>query len=139
MKQEHSYGVIPLRQKEGRWQVLLIQHHAGHWAFPKGHADRGETPRQAAERELAEETGLKIKVYLAEEPLSESYWFTVKQQKIHKTVDYFIAVVEGRVVIQEAEIQASRWLDVEEAAAVLTFPQAKKLCGQVQQLLHHSS
>ena len=36
---------------------LLIQHQAGHWAFPKGHANPGESPAETARREFAEETG----------------------------------------------------------------------------------
>lgn len=60
MKREVSYGIVPLRYMEGGWQILLIRHHAGHWTFPKGHADRGESPQQTAERELREETGLAV-------------------------------------------------------------------------------
>jgi 8-oxo-dGTP pyrophosphatase MutT (NUDIX family) len=39
---------------------FLLMRHASRWDLPKGHADPGETPLQAATRELAEETGLPV-------------------------------------------------------------------------------
>lgn len=38
--------------------ILLIRHHNGTWVFPKGHVDPGETPLEAALREVAEEAGV---------------------------------------------------------------------------------
>lgn len=35
---------------------------AGKWAFPGGKIDRGETPQEAAVRELFEETGVRARV-----------------------------------------------------------------------------
>ena len=45
-------------------KVLLLRHSSissrggGHWDFPKGHIDDGETEIQTALRELEEETGI---------------------------------------------------------------------------------
>jgi diadenosine hexaphosphate hydrolase (ATP-forming) len=40
-------------------KVLLIRHHNGTWVFPKGHVDPGETPLEAALREVEEEAGVE--------------------------------------------------------------------------------
>jgi 8-oxo-dGTP pyrophosphatase MutT (NUDIX family) len=128
MRKEHAYGIVPLRFHEGVCQVLLVQHHPGHWAFPKGHADREETPQQAAERELREETRLTIERYLLLDPITESYLFTFQGERISKTVHYFIALVKGQVMIQEDEIQASEWLSLTEAFMRITFKESKQVC-----------
>lgn len=129
---EYSYGIIPLRRVQNKgWEVLIIQHHAGHWAFPKGHLDSDETPLQAAVRELKEETSLTIKTYLSDHSLEENYFFTFKGKKIYKTVQYFLAEVEGNVQIQKEEVKDSRWIPLSQAADYVTFPEAKKICLQL--------
>lgn len=135
VKYEHSFGIVPVKRLNESWSLLLVQHHAGHWAFPKGHAEQEETPQQTAERELFEETGLKVELYLLDSPLTESYFFTFKGQKIYKKVSYYVAQVKGQVKIQESEIQSSQWFPIEQAASQITFPEGQKICGQVQQIL----
>jgi bis(5'-nucleosidyl)-tetraphosphatase len=134
MKRERSYGIIPLRFQEGQWMVLLVQHQAGHWSFPKGHANPEESPQQAAERELFEETGLTVQHYLSPVPLTEMYHFSFQKQLIHKSVDYYLALVEGQVVIQELEIRTSEWLMLSEAYARMTFKEGKRICQEVMNI-----
>jgi 8-oxo-dGTP diphosphatase len=43
-------------------QVLLVEHRWRRWVPPGGKAEPGETPRTAALRELAEETGLRVEL-----------------------------------------------------------------------------
>src|SRR5438132_4404220 len=44
-------------------EILLIADSKNRWTIPKGHIEEGETPKQTAEREIQEETGLqKMKV-----------------------------------------------------------------------------
>lgn len=53
-------GVIFRRNKKnGGVEILLIQDAKNRWTIPKGHIEEGESPRQTAEREISEETGLK--------------------------------------------------------------------------------
>ncbi len=43
----------------GRPIQFLLMQHANRWDLPKGHLDQGESPAEAALRELREETGIK--------------------------------------------------------------------------------
>ncbi|MFH1332713.1 MAG: NUDIX domain-containing protein, partial [archaeon] len=54
MIKEKSAGVIVYNNGE----FLILQYTAGHWDFPKGHIEKGETERETALRELKEETGI---------------------------------------------------------------------------------
>lgn len=53
-----SYGVLILNE-QGQ---LLLAHATGqkHWDIPKGGAEEGESPREAAIREVREETGIEL-------------------------------------------------------------------------------
>ena len=54
-----TVGVRALIVADG--QVLLVrQHGVAHWVLPGGAAERGESLRQAAEREAREETGCTV-------------------------------------------------------------------------------
>lgn len=128
---ENSYGVIPLRRDAGEWFLFLILHRAGHWAFPKGRPEEGETALQSASRELEEETSLKITDLLSETPFQEQYQFIRDDQQIEKTVTYFLAEVEGSPKLQQEELTDGKWVKLSEASTLLTFPEAQKLCKQV--------
>lgn len=59
-------GVIFRRspQDPKKVEILLIQDAKDRWTIPKGHVEEGEEPKQTAEREINEETGLKeMKVF----------------------------------------------------------------------------
>ena len=54
-----SGGIVFREAKPGQVEVLLIQDAKNRWTIPKGHVEPNEEPRQTAEREIQEETGLK--------------------------------------------------------------------------------
>ena len=59
------------------------------WGFPKGHMEDGEAPKDAAKREVIEETGFIVEL-ADEKPLVESrYEIFVDKKKIKKTVWFF--------------------------------------------------
>ena len=130
--EEKSYGIIPLRQENGVWQVLLILHQGGrHWAFPKGHGNAGETALDSATRELKEETGLDIQKLLQDSPLVERYQFHRKHEVVVKTVQYFPALVSGELKLQAEEIRDAKWVPLKEAASHLTFKESKEMCNKL--------
>lgn len=128
-KSEHSFGIIPLRQNK----VFLIKHLAGHWGFPKGRAIEGESPLQTAERELFEETGLRVEKLLQETPIEEHYECTKEGEQIQKQVTYFLAAVAGDLKLQAEEILEGKWFSLEEASDVLTFQEAKEVIVWIKQ------
>ena len=137
---EYSYGIIPLKYNDSLkgWEVLLVQHHGGYWAFPKGHANEGESSKETAARELKEETGLIVEHYLLDDILRENYVFSSHKKKIHKTVFYFIASVRGEVILQKEEILGSCWLPLNQAMDQMTFPEGRNLCIKTIKLLKNS-
>jgi bis(5'-nucleosidyl)-tetraphosphatase len=128
---ERSYGIVPLSKQENEWKIFLVQHEkAKYWGFPKGHAEQGEAPREAATRELLEETQLKIVRFLSEGSLEEHYHYTLRGQLISKTVCLFIAEVEGDPKLQEEEISDGRWFSLQDAVSALTYPTDKSVCRE---------
>ncbi|MFO0971353.1 MAG: NUDIX domain-containing protein [Candidatus Saccharimonadales bacterium] len=59
LRETTAGGVVFRRNKKGEVEILLTQDAKDRWTIAKGHIEPGETPRQTAEREIQEETGLK--------------------------------------------------------------------------------
>lgn len=76
MKLTSDVVLLRICPEESTPQVLLVQRekdpYKGSWALPGGHVEEGESTKQAAERELKEETGLEFGnlrfLHLADEP-----------------------------------------------------------------------
>jgi len=137
---ERSFGIIPLRLVENKWETLLVKHQKGHWAFPKGHPEPNESPQDTASRELKEETGLQVTQFFPLDSLKEFYIFKREGTLVEKHVTYFLAEVEGEVTLQIEELEDFRWISLQEAAKLATFPETKNLPQKVLSiLLRHSS
>ena len=62
LRYERSCGAIVFREINEELRVLLVQHSASHWSFPKGHVENGESDCETAIREVKEETGIDIEI-----------------------------------------------------------------------------
>jgi signal transduction histidine kinase len=115
---ERSCGAIVFEEMEGALHVLMIQHRAGHWSFPKGHMEKGESEHETAIREVREETGVEIEI--ASNFRGESTYSP--RNGVSKTVAFFIGNrFGGTVRPQEGEVCAVHWMRAVDAVRLLTF------------------
>ena len=117
MKTDKSYGIILILRKDNEEDRFLIlkQKPAGHWSFPKGHGEEGESPIESALRELKEETNIDD-IELLELP-SVSYGYLLNDDKgeFYKTLELFIAFAkDDKVIPQETEVQEYKWTTYQE-------------------------
>ncbi len=102
-------------------QVLLVHRpRYDDWSFPKGKLDRGEHVTAAAVREVAEETGLHVRLGVPLPPLR----YPVANGR-HKQVFYWVGRAVGSPDVSgyrpNAEIDRVEWVPYDEALARLTY------------------
>lgn len=133
-KTDISYGVIPLRRVEDGWEVFLINQFSKigsntYWVIPKGHPERGETPHEAAKRELKEETGMTPETFFKEPSFNLHYSFDHSGDRIEKTVVFFIGIIAdfSNVVLHPAEVKDGGWFPLATAVDRLDYRDTKEL------------
>ena len=111
-------GGVPVRRSVYGLEVLVVHRPAyDDWTFPKGKCDPGESDEACAVREVEEETGLVCA--LEEELPSTSY---VDGKGRPKQVRYWRLRVVGGEPRFEHEVDEARWVSIEEAGTLLTYP-----------------
>jgi len=99
------------------------------WSLPKGHIEEGETPEQAAIREVAEETGITSSITKSLGVID--FWFMAGGKRIHKTVHHFMFTeVGGTLLAQESEVDEVSWFPLAEIVDRLAYPDEKKLLAK---------
>ena len=121
---ETSYGGVAVRGDE----VLVITPVGRRriTALPKGGMNRGESPEEAAGREVREETGVNVAV---KEPLGDvEYWYRRGGRRVFKTVHFYLCeFVSGSTADHDHEVDDARWIPLEEARTALTYPGEREL------------
>ncbi len=133
MLDEVSGGVLVYRDEEPK-KYLLLHYPAGHWDYPKGHVEGNETEKEAAIRELEEETGISEDEVELDKDFRETidYLYRKRGELSHKRVIFFMGETEKEEVSISREHQGYTWLPYEEAKEKLTFRNAKKLLEKAE-------
>ena len=99
------------------------------WSLPKGHIEEGETPEQAAVREVQEETGIESEI--AKELGVINFWFMAGGNRIHKTVHHYLfKETGGKLAPQLTEVDDVGWFPLNEIVELLAYPDEKKLIAK---------
>lgn len=126
-REEYSAGGVVLRRVERGLEVALAERIDRRTAeravcLPKGLIDPGESPEQAALREVAEETGLRARIL---EPLPElqyRYVSPLDGALVAKRVQFFAMAWEaGAPHPADGEMERVFWCALEEAPARLHY------------------
>ena len=121
MREDGKIMMVKVENKEG--QVV--------WTFPKGHIEKGEKAREAALREVEEETGYRCEIEKAFDRVQ--YWFKWKGELVNKTVTWFLMKpIEKTGAHDTDEILDTRWVPMEEARGLARYQSDKKLLAKLE-------
>ncbi len=139
MLQEKSAGIILFSGAGPRRKYLLLHYGAGHWSFPKGHVEAGEDEREAALRELDEETGISEREILFVGGFLEKieYFFKKGGETIHKRVLFYLAKTAKPTpaVKLSFEHTAAEWLSYRQAFQKISFNSDKSVLQKAREFL----
>jgi bis(5'-nucleosidyl)-tetraphosphatase len=114
-------GAIIAGLRNGEPATLLVtgKRNPGHWIFPKGHVERGESLDQTALREAEEEAGVRATLLGPAGALS----FVDRGQTIR--VHYFVVLTRDEGTPEDG--RRIRWFPLDEALQRLTYDDSKAL------------
>ena len=125
---EYCAGIVLYRQRQEEENggehidFLLMQDRHDKWGPAKGHLEHGETSKQAAIRETAEETGILAESYEIVDGFEHQIEYTLRKHCNQKVITYFIArITDANVQVSlSREHRDFRWVQPKEALRLTT-------------------
>ncbi len=128
VREPTSGGIVFRRNQKGDIEILLIQDAKDRWTIPKGHIEEGETPKQTAEREIREETGLQeMKMYGWLDKISFRY--RRQQSLVLMTTEIFLVHAQGDTddVHPEEWMNGIKWFKAMDALDKIEYEDIGKI------------
>lgn len=149
---EKSVGSVLFRRSAtGNREYLLLQYPSGHFDFPRGHVDSGETEEATLRRETLEETGIS-ELTVFPKRLSTKFFYRARGNEyerrrtegrgtwIFKEVHLYPAETEGLPETTLSHEHTSFvWLPFDQALDKVTFENAKNVLQAAEDYLRHET
>jgi 8-oxo-dGTP diphosphatase len=120
-------GGLIIRRHAGQLQTALVHRPVQQdWSYPKGKLEEGETYEVAALREVFEETGFVCRLLRF---VGHTEYTDRKGRP--KLVAYWVMAAEEGAFVPNAEVDELRWVDVDEAGSLLSYPRDRELLAVV--------
>lgn len=131
-------GVVVRAGAEGN-QVVLVSD-GRHWGLPKGNLEPGETPEDAALREVSEETGIgRDALSVIAELAASEYVYRRRdtRQLVFKRVHQYLMTAPPGTELhrQESEIADAAWLGFDEAMRRASFDDTRRALREAERRL----
>jgi diadenosine hexaphosphate hydrolase (ATP-forming) len=128
VKEPTAGGVVWRRNEKGVIEILLIQDAKDRWTIPKGHIEVGETPKDTAEREIMEETGLKsmkMQGFLGK----INFRYRRQQSLVLMTTDIFLVNATGDTddISPEEWMKGIKWFPATDALDKIEYEDIGKI------------
>jgi mutator protein MutT len=119
-------GIVVARER-----VLLVRRAReplrGKWSLPGGMVEVGETLAEAVRREIAEETGLTVRVGSIVKVLDRITRDEQKRVQFHYVLVDFLCRVEGGKLRAASDVSEARWVRREELAQYGLRPETLRI------------
>jgi 8-oxo-dGTP diphosphatase len=117
-------------------KIVVVNQNHDSWSLPKGHIDLGETARQAAEREIQEESGITELEYISElgtyrRPRIPKSEHPIDPARVKEITMFLYRTNQAELMPEDPDNPEAIWVDVDNVSNLLTHQKDKEFFKSV--------